>query len=226
MCAMTGYRTLLATLTLVLAVAGCSSSSKGHGSTPPSHATLAGIVVQRNDLPSGWTSSPPNTSGDKQANQAMRSCVGAGPDKSVETVNSKQFTQGNATISSNARSFSSQADVNGDIALLKSPKVDSCYQRVLRGLLANALPAGATIDKITFHMTSGSGGGPANLVATGTGTIAVTAQGQHVTIYVAAAFISGPLVGAQVSFDDVGQPVPESLQRQVISDVAKRAQQT
>ena len=222
---MRGYRTLLAMLTLLLAVAGCSSSSNGHGSTAPLHAKLAGIVVQRNDLPSGWKSSPPNTSGHAAGQAKMQRCVGGRdttPDQ-VDKVDSDDYTQGNATISSNATSYKSASDVASDAALLKSPKVESCYERVLHDLLGKSLPAGSTIDNITFHMTRGSGGGPANLVATGKGTIAVTAQGQHVTIYVAAAFISGPLIEAQVSFDNVGQPVPESLQRQVISDVAKRA---
>lgn len=221
---MTG-KTIGVLLGLALVLAACSNSTNGHGSSPPSHARLAGVPVQQSDLPAGWQGSAPDHSGDAATSAQMDRCVGATKTTSdqVDTAYADDYTQGSATISSNAKAFKSQDDVARDTALLKSPKVDSCYEQVLRGLLEQQLPATATINNVSVHITPGSGGGPVNLEATGTATINLSAQGQQVSLFADLAFISGPLVEAQVSFQDVGRHVPEALQRQVIKAVAERA---
>jgi len=238
---------LTAVVAATLALAACSSSSSGGGGntspatsappstsaappsssgpTPPPHAALAAIPVQASDLPSGWKATPADTSNEAAANAAMHNCVGGtdtSPDK-VETVNASDYSLNNATISSNVSSFKSEADIAADKQLLQSPKIDSCYKQLLNKLLAKALPSGTTVDNITFHLTPGSGGGPTNLEATGDGVIAIMAQGQSASVYVSVAFISGPLVEAQVTFIDLGQRVDETLQRQIITAVAQRA---
>ena len=228
---MTGDKrsTLVVVLGFGLALVGCSSSSGSDGDTnaPPSHATLAGVPVKAGDLPSSWQASPssPDRSGDAAASAQMRSCVGGRSTRAdlVDTVYSDDFTEGHATISSNAKSYKSQDDIARDTALLKSPKVDTCYEQVLKQLLQKTLPATANIGNVSVQITPGSGGGPSNLVATGAASVDLSAQGQQATVYVDIAFISGPLVEAQVSFESIGKHVDEALQRQVISAVAERA---
>jgi hypothetical protein len=224
---MTG-KTLGALLGLAILLAACSGSTNGHGSTPPSHATLAGIPVLQSDLPAGWKGTPStDRAGEATASAQMDRCVGAQDTTAdqVDAAYADDYTQGNATISSNAKAFKSQADVARDTALLSSPKVGPCYEQVLRGRLTQQLPENATIDNVSVHITPGSDGGPANLEATGAATIKLTAQGQHLSLFADIAFISGPLVEAQVSFEDIGEHIPEALQRSVINAVAKRAAQ-
>jgi hypothetical protein len=250
MMTMPRYGALLAALTAAtLTLAGCSSSSTGGsgttapastaagtsappssapatsaGATPPSHAALAAIPVKASDLPSGWKGTAATDTGE-QTDVAMRRCVG-GTDTSadkVDTVNGDDFSLGNATISSNAESYKSESDISADTQLLNNPKVDTCLKQLLQRTLTKDLPSGAKIDTIEFHLTPGSGGGPSNLVATGEGRITVSAQGQQLSVFVSVAFITGPLIEAQVSFIDIGARVDETLQRQVITAVAGRA---
>jgi hypothetical protein len=50
----------------------------------------------------------------------------------------------------------------------------------------------------------GSAGAPANVIATGAGTITVSVNGQHVAVYVTVALITGPLIEAEVDTENVG----------------------
>jgi hypothetical protein len=55
---------------------------------------------------------------------------------------------------------------------------DPCFDQQFEKLFTRrGLPTGTTIDSVSVKITPGSAGGPANVVATGTGTVKVTVSG-------------------------------------------------
>jgi len=219
---------------VVLLLAACSSAKSGSGkaaspsATPATKAQLQTIVLQPADLPAGWKGTPYQADPNDAADQAaLLACTG-GKDTTADKVaeaNSDDYNLDNATISSSANSFKSQSDIDADVATLHSPKLSSCYDQLLKKQLATALPAGATIKSASITITPGSGGGPANVAATGSGTIQISANGQIVPAYVNVAFITGPLIEAEVDAENVGTPVPPAVVSALVAKVAARAAQ-
>jgi hypothetical protein len=212
----------------VLAACGGSSpkSPSASAATPASLSQLKKIVLQATDLPSGWKGTPyqPDSS-DSANNAALVQCVGARNTDSdkVAEAHSDDFALGDASISSSASSYRSQSDLDSDIAMLHSPKLSPCFEQMMKTQLAASLPAGSTIDSASIKITPGSAGGPANVVATGTGTIKVRVNGQQVPVYLTVAFITGPLIEAEVDTENVGAPMPASVVNPLVATVATRA---
>jgi hypothetical protein len=203
-----------------------SPATPAPAATPASLSRLEKMVLQPADLPSGWKGAPyqpdPNNSAD---NAALMKCAGArdtDSDKVVE-ANSDNFTLGNASISSSAASYRSQGDLDSDVATLHSPKLSPCFEQMMKKQLAASLPAGSTTESASIKITPGSAGGPANVVATGTGTINARVSGQEVQEYLTVAFITGPLIEAQVDSENAGTPVPASVVNPLVATVATRA---
>jgi hypothetical protein len=232
-----GVRVCAAGCSVVL-IAGCSSSSSTTHSTnrssptasvaptPAPRSELKKIVLQTADLPAGWKGTPYQADPSDAADQAaLVKCVGGrDTDKdAVADVNSDDFALGDATVSSSATSYWSQSDVDADVAIAHSPKLSTCYDQLSKKQLASLMPAGATIESASMKITPGSAGGPANVIATGTGIISVSVNGQHVAVYVTVAFITGPLIEAEVDTENVGAPVPASLVQSLVATVANRA---
>jgi hypothetical protein len=203
-----------------------SSPAASSSAAPAPLAQLKKIVLQRADLPAAWKGTPYQADPSNAADQAtMVKCVGArntDPDKVAE-ANSEDFGLGNASISSSATSYRSQSDLAVDTAILHSPKVSTCFDQLLSKQLATSLPAGAKIASESLKITPGSAGAPANVIATGKGTINVTLNGQQVAVYITIAFITGPLIEAEVDTENVGTPVPASLVQSLVTTVATRA---
>jgi hypothetical protein len=209
------------------AASSSSSSAAPSSAAPAPLARLKKIVLQQADLPAGWKGTP--ASGDDAsdaANQvALAKCVGVrntDPDK-VADANSPDFALGDASISSSASSYPSQSDLDADIALVHSAKLGPCLDRQAKELFAKSLPAGTTVDSVSSKFTAGSGGGPSNVVGSGVTTVKLTASGQHVVLYLTVAFITGPLIEAEVDTQNVGEPVPASLVKSLVAKVADRA---
>jgi hypothetical protein len=194
--------------------------------TPASLSQLQKIVLQAADLPSGWKEAPhqpdPNESAD---NAAFVKCVGAPNTYSdkVAEANSDDFAHGYASITSSATSYRSQSDLDADVATLHSPKLSRCFEKLTKKQLAASMSAGSRIDSVSIKITPGSAGGPANVVATGTGTITVRVNGQQVPVYLTVAFITGPLIEAEINAENVGTPLPASLVNPLVATVATRA---
>ena len=208
------------------ASAAASSAAAAPAATPASLAQLKKIVLQAADLPAGWKGTPyqadPNASAE---NAAMTKCLGVRNtfgDKVAE-ADSESFSLGNATISSSATSYRSQSDLNADTAMLHSPKLSACFGQLMTKQLAASLPAGATVQSASIKITPGSAGGPANIVATGTGTVKVEANGLEIPVYLTVAFITGPLIEAEVDTENVNAPVPASVVQPLVALVATRA---
>jgi hypothetical protein len=230
---------------VVAVLAACSSSSSASPSassgqvpssspatptsaaaTPAALSQLKTIVLQPADLPSGWKATPyqpdPNSAAE---DAALAACVGARNTDSdrVAQANSDDFGLSNASISSSASSYRSQSDLVTDIATLHSPKLSACFSQMAKKQLASSLPAGSKVASASIKITPGSAGGPANVVATGTGTIKVQVSGQQVTVYLTVAFITGPLIEAEVDAENPGTPVPASVVNPLVATVATRA---
>lgn len=126
-------------------------------------------------------------------------------------MHSEDFTLGNASIYSSAISFRSQRDIDDNVAMLRSPKLANCFAQ-LKWFGQSG----------SFKITPGSAGGPANVIANATGNVKVGEQGQ-VTFYISAAYITGPLIQADVSAVSAGPPVPVSVMRLLAAAVASRA---
>jgi hypothetical protein len=203
-----------------------TESATHPAASPATLASLKKIVLQRADMPSTWTATPYKAdSGDAGDQAALARCVGMrNTDKDkVAEANSDDFAQGDATISSSASSYRSQSDLDADIASLRNPKMSSCLEHMFTTRLGGSLPHGAKITGASVKITPSSGGGAANLAGTGSGTITVSISGQTVTVYLAVAFITGPLIEAEVDAENVNAPVPDDVFQTAATTVAARA---
>lgn len=204
-----------------------SGSPAASSSTAPvSLAQLKKIVLRSADLPAGWKGTPYQADPSDAATQAaLVKCVGTRNTErdKVAEAHSEDFTLGDASVSSSASNYRSQSDLDVDIAIVNSPKISRCYDQLVRKQLATSLPAGTKIVSESLKITSGSAGAPANVIATGAGTITVSVNGQHVAVYVTVAFITGPLIEAEVDTENVGTPVPASVVQSLVATVANRA---
>ena len=199
------------------------------GTTRPAtgvKADLQKLVLRAGDLPASWRASPPraSTTSDAQSNAALAKCAG-GRDTSADElakVESDDFTLQNSTISSSASREKSQADVEADTALLRRPAVAACFRTVALAGLRASLPAGAKIGTVDVKVHPGANGGPTNLADILTSAVQITAQGRRVSVYVDAAFLTGPRTEAEIDFEGLGARVSTQMQARLIKIVAAR----
>jgi hypothetical protein len=222
----------------VILLAGCGSSSSkttpaasgspvaSPSATPASVAQLQKIVLQPSDLPTGWKGAPFKANPNQVADQAsLVKCVGArntASDKVAE-MHSEDFALRDARISSSASTYRSPSDIDADLVMMHSPKLSSCFDQLMKRTLATTMPTGVKIASSSIKITPGSAGGPANVVATGTGSIEVSVNGQQVPFFVSVAYITGPLIEAEVDTFNAGSPVPASVVNPLVATVATRA---
>ena len=207
-----------------------TSSATATNPAPPigtAKAALRKIVLQATDLPVGWKSEPADQSDstDDPEQAALVRCVGGTNTSAHEVakVESNSYSSGTSSISSSATRYRSKADIAADVALLKRPLVAPCFQALLKRDLAKSPPSGTKIGTVSVHVTPGAGGGPANVAATLVATITLTASGRTVVLFENVAFITGPLIEAQVDFSALAKPVPQALRTKLIAVVAGRA---
>ena len=207
-------------------VSSSSPATSASAATPASPSQLKAIVLQPADLTYDSMAAPSQSSPfDSVKNAAVLQCLGVpntDSDKVAEAY-SDIFAVGNAIISSNAASYRSQSDLDTVVAALRSPKTSPCLEQMIRTHFAASLSAGDTIKSASIKVTPGSAGGPANVVATGTGAIVFQVSGKQYQVSLNIAFITGPLIEAEVDAEDAGTPVPASLLNPLVATVATRA---
>ncbi len=221
---------------IAVSLAGCTSSTSGSGATPtpsgttskaPAESELQRILLRSADLPSGWNSTPYQRShnrGDAARQHNLVKCVGGRntePDKITE-VHSSDFELGTARISSSVSKYKAHSDVAADVAILHSPKVSACTNRLLKAEFSGSLPGGATLRATSIRITPRSGHDPRNVVAVGTGSVKATLNGRSITIYTNVAFIVGRRLESEVDATGVGARVPASITRRMVAIVARR----
>jgi hypothetical protein len=210
--------------------AAAETSSASTASTKPGtggSAKLSDIVLQPTDLPTGWDATPSSSDPQQEAadQAALVQCVGGRntfPDRTGE-VDSPDFSLDGASISSNAASYKSQADLDADIALIKSPKASACFEKLVNAQLSDGLDPGESVGPLSLTITPGSAGGPSNVAGTGTGTVTIVDSGQQIPVYLEVAFITGPLIEAEVTIATPSQPMPAAMLASLIGTVATRA---
>ncbi len=192
---------------------------------PPGQPQLQSIVVQPGDLPAGWTAKPASPSANQAADAtAFAQCVGA-PNTSGDVVAvgySADFANGTSVVASTATSFKSSADVQADTSALTNAKASGCFVQVVKARLAAALPKGATVKSVTLKITPGPAGGPANVVATASGTVAFTAAGHSLTLKDDIVFLTAPRIEAHIDFYSTGSPISAAVKAAVVTKVAAR----
>ncbi|WP_375497246.1 hypothetical protein [uncultured Jatrophihabitans sp.] len=205
-----------------------AASSSATSAPAPSRTQLQAINVQAADLPAGYQGKAATPdSDDDDVNAQLESCTGvqgAPESHKVATADSDDFTKGQLTVSSTFSSFQSQSDVDADVALIKSPKVNECLNTVFKATLAKSLGSSGTVDSATIKLTPGSGGGPSNVAALASGAVNITAGGQKTVIYLGVAFITGPQVGGTLSYVGIGEQLDTATQVSALAAVAKRAE--
>lgn len=202
-----------------------TSSSPSPTKVPATQAELDTLMLKPTDFPAGWKASQheadPN---EAQYRAEVVACLGirnSETDKLAE-VNSEDFDLGDVSVSSSASSYRTQDAVDADTAALSNAKFGPCYEQQLRKQVASAIPAGATIESVSFTVTPGSSGGPANVVATASGSVKIAVSGRQTVLNVLVAYIAGPLLKAEVDVQNVDKAVPQDVFTTAVTTVAKR----
>lgn len=208
-------------------VSTSTSSDTGSGGSGPSTATLKSIVVQQSDLPAGWTGKPAaaETDQDKDLDAQLAVCTGStssGDQNQLQKIQSDDYTMGESTVSSDVSSYPSESDVQMQVAILKSPKAQSCLNSLLQKEIASTLPSTAKIETSGIVLNTASQG-IANLAGTANGKIAISVKGQTVTVYIGAAFFVGNQITGEVTFSSVNTPISSTFANPIVEAVAKRA---
>jgi hypothetical protein len=193
---------------------------------PPSLAQLKKIVLQPGDLPSGWKATPPRPAPKSSpGDHAFLECVGARDTSGdmVAQAYSDYFADGNEYVSSSVASYRSQGDVDSIVAMLRSPKYSTCYTQAQVNAMRASPPPHEVIEAESYNVTPGSGSGPANVVATITGTIKFEVYDEQETLYTTFVFITGPLIEGGVDVNGLGSPVPASVLSPLVAAMAARA---
>jgi hypothetical protein len=143
-------------------------------------------------------------------------------DKPVR-ADSPDFVLADAKFSSSATGYRSSSDFDSHVAMLRNPKLPACLRQEFVKQFGTSLPLGAKIELATLNVTPGSGGGPANVVATCAIAIKVSMNGQEAAGYMSIAFMTGPLIEAEVEAFNLGTPIPASVVKGLVAHVATRA---
>lgn len=207
---------------------GPSDSATGTSGAPDKSA-LTALMIAQADLPAGWTAvksdDSTDTAKDKAQQAAFARCVGirnTDPDK-VADVSSDDFTKQNTTVSSNASSYTSAADVTTDAgAFADKAKLSRCMTKMIQAQTASQLPAGSKIGKFTLKVEAGSGGGPSNVIATISTNVKITASGTTLPVYIVSVYIAGKQIEANLVFEKIGSPVDPTLQAALTKTFADR----
>jgi hypothetical protein len=192
----------------------------------PDAAHLQAALLQLSDLPGGWSSWNGETT-DDETMPGLAECTGA-RDTSADRVVVKgtpDLVDGHGdNVHAMVVSYPSQDDVDTDTAILTSPSASDCFARAFDDAAAGTtMPEGASVGSLSFTMTPGSAGGPAGVVASGAGTLAVVAaNGRRFPVYVDVVFIAGRLTEAELVFLSAGTRLPAALRGNAVAAVAQR----
>ncbi len=189
-------------------------------------AQLKKMVLQPQDLPAAWKGTPYQAqAGQASDDAALSKCVGGRDTQhdKVAEAHSADYTMGNGMISSSATSYRSQSDIDADVEMLHNRKLEGCLEQMVKKDLATSLPAGSKVEAASIKITPRSAGGPSNVVATGTGIVKLSANRQRAAVYLTFAFITGPLIEADVQTETLGAPLPASMLKSLVASVAGRA---
>ena len=200
--------------------------------TPASESQLAEIVLQPSDLPPDWTPTPyePDPS-DAAVNAAFLKCLGLAGSASDKVAESYSFTftspdaKATSSVASWAASYRSQSTVDAYVAVLHGSKAAPCVEQRVKRQLAPQMSAGAAIESVTAKIIPGPGSyvSPPNVAGSGICAVKINTGGQHGVAYLRFAYITGPLIWAEVEAGTPGAPLPAEKWDSLLWPVADRA---
>jgi hypothetical protein len=176
-----------------------TSPATSRSPTPATPAQLEKIVLRAADFSTSWKGTAhQGAPSDALWRASFVRCLGVRntySDKASEAY-SQDFAHGDAVVVSNATSYRSQrhrhrrrCDPGAEVRAL----CGSVDEEPVSAVTTTGTPIVAS-----FKITPGSGGGPTNVAGTGTGTIKSSVNGQQVVYYLSFAYITGPLIEAEV----------------------------
>lgn len=184
------------------------------------------VVLSRVDLGPAWTSRPRTPSlFDAEDNAAAERCldrVGAKLRQTAE-VWSEQFGQGDArTILASVVFVDDRSVAEADLAAHQHDKAVPCLRQLLQVQLARSQSESATSDVQGSRLSLPDVGAPA--VAAFRFKVITSSSGQDLPTFADVVLAVKGRAEIQATFQDVGQPVAEALEVQVMSAMIRRAE--
>lgn len=194
---------------------------------PLTTTSLSAIPVQVGELPYGWTAVPadPGTSSPATDSQ-MTACVGqeSPNDPGFGPKPESDFAQGQFKVESDAQRITSVAGLRAQIAVLRNPKVPACLAKGMRQTFT-AKAAGAKLLRFRMHVRAGPHDGPANVLATITMQMIISANDRIVVAHFDSVLIASKKVAASISFFSYGAPFDAALRAKLTGAVSGRVAQ-
>jgi hypothetical protein len=233
---------------LVLALAGCGSSSQpasvpstsskpSASPTAPSTATTMpdaaadkvtaqSLVLVQADLPAGWTGSAPSSDPqDTELSRKVAACAGASdPAKETADVSGLDFDKGHAEVSSEVALAPSRAAFEADLAALRSSKYETCVQSVfntqLRADIAKQSP-GVTLGDLTISRFATPTYGEVTVGFRLSATI-TGPTGSSIQLYIDEVGYGRGRSEVTLTFNDQGAPFDQVLERALVAKAAAK----
>jgi hypothetical protein len=196
-------------------------STSSPSAVDPQTVNLQSLVLQRADVPSGWTAKThtEDSSSDLEDREVI-ACLGSNIQPNagrIQQVHSDDYDQGQSEITSDASSWQTAQNVQDQIGLITSPKADACFKQALEKQLASAPGLQVTVD-----IQPGAGGLPSDVVARLHAVVTYTDNGKLARLYFDTAFIAKGTVTAEVDFLGVGDQIPLGVSSGMVEAVAHR----
>lgn len=206
-------------LTLTMSMAGATDAGAALSKAKARHKAQS-VLLKIEDMPTGWTSTPPTpaTAKDEQDASDLAACTGAAdPARDLADIDGATFDQGNASVSSSAEVVASGADYRRDTAALLGKKMKGCFRRSLSKMFAeNDL----TVQKMTFTRFRVERHGD---LSTGMRMVfTVATEGQTVDIHFDGVALGKAPVELSLTFTNIGAPFDPILENRLISLAGKR----
>lgn len=224
---------------LVLAACGGGGSKSSSTTSAPSTSAASGttsgakdasaeararkLVLVQADFPQGWTGTPASadTAEDKAANQEFSTCIGSsGESTQIADVKGDDFTMGSPATQagSEAQIVKEEAAYRKDVAALKGPKFQPCFQDLLAKALTRA--AGGTPANVQVSPLSVPTFGDVSVGLRMSATI--TVQGQSLSLVIDAVAIGKDKAEVTGTFSNLAQPFDQALEKTLIGKLGAK----
>jgi hypothetical protein len=224
---------------LVFALAGCGGKAKTDSDTattaasastttstsaaPASNATLDKLVLVTSDFPTGWTSTPGDSSQaeeDKATEAELNKCAGtSGSEAEAASKSGDDFAQGeNLQAGSEASLVKDAATYRSDLAALRnSSKVSSCVKEAFTKEFRKQFPGESSVEIADLSVPRHGDVTLAKRL-----TVSGTTQGQTVKVYIDVVLMGRNRYELTQTFFGIGSPFDGSLEKALVDKVGSR----
>jgi hypothetical protein len=178
-------------------------------------ARAAGFTFQASDFPAGWAPVPSEApEGTQGQDKEFRTCLGLAADQPEASAT---FGRDDALASSEINVAASADAAADEVALFAGEKAADCVEQALTAVFAKVAPPDiirVSVGRLKLPAYAQSSVAYRAVVRVGTE--------DAVVIYADVVAIRQGSVEASISFSNVGKPVPESLEKSLLSRLAER----